>query len=129
MISSLGNAQDNPPAELEKTMIEAKDVKPPGDAGRVDPLVGRLPLAVFERLQKFSSTKEIYQFVDLDVLELIGYAKRLEDVLRNCGLPSHMINGEANYSSAKPASDCEHVQSFIDMNGGFVGCLKCGRAS
>ena len=34
------NVQDNPPAELEKNMIEAKDIKPLGDAGRVDPLVG-----------------------------------------------------------------------------------------
>lgn len=24
-------------------------------------------------------------------------------------------------------SECEHVESFIDMDGGFVGCLKCGR--
>ena len=38
------NDQDNPPAELEKNMNEAKDVKPPRDAGRVDPLVGRSEL-------------------------------------------------------------------------------------
>ena len=40
---------------------------------------------------------------------------------------AHLANGET-WDGSKWVQCCEHVESFIDMSGGFVGCLKCGRA-